>query len=190
MIYQSTIADKQKVMDTLLLGLSMDPIIRWYFPEPHNFLAHAPGLLDLISGKAFEQNTAYHTENYTCCALWLPPHVHPNEDDITRYLEERLNSMLFKEVSAMEAELAKSIPKEACWHLAFIAADPSQTGKGYGSKMLTHTLTKCDEDNEPAYLESTNKANLTLYQRYGFELTNEIQVGNSPLIYTMMRQPR
>ncbi|MGB5329117.1 MAG: hypothetical protein WBO58_12925, partial [Gammaproteobacteria bacterium] len=66
MIHQSTKEEKSRVMNTLLLGLSMDPIIRWYFPEPHEFLSNAPKLLDLISGKAFEHNTVYHTENFTC----------------------------------------------------------------------------------------------------------------------------
>ena len=190
MVHQSTKEEKSRVMNTLLLGLCMDPIIRWYFPEPHAFVRDAPKLLDLISGKAFEHNTAYHTDNFTCCALWLPPNVHPDDEGIARYLEEILDRRLFEEVIALESEMSKSIPKEDCWHLSFIAADPAETGKGYGSKLLDHTLRLCDDDKMPAYLESTNRANLTLYQRYGFDLLNEIQIGNSPPVYTMIRQPR
>ncbi len=189
MIHRSTKEQKRKVMNTLLLGLSMDPLFRWYFPEPDEFLSNAPALLDLISGKAFEHNTVYHTENFTCCALWLPPDVHPDDDGISRYLEEKLEGPRLKEVSALEAEMSKSIPKEACWHLSLIVADPAQTGKGHGSKLLDHTLRLIDEDKKPAYLESTNRANLTLYERYGFDLINEIQIGNSPTIYSMIRQP-
>ena len=190
MIHQSTIADRNRVISTLLLGLCMDPLIRWYFPKPYEFLENAPKLLDLIAGQAFEHNTVYHTENFTCCALWLPPDVHPDEEGIARYMEEKFDGPLLNEVIAMEAEMSKSIPEEACWHLPFIAADPAQTGKGYGSRLMDHTLRLVDEDRKPAYLESTNRANLSLYKRYGFELLNEIQIGSSPCVYTMIRQPQ
>ena len=146
-------------------------------------------MLELISGKAFEHNTVYHTDNFTCCAFWLPPDVHPDDQGIASYLEEKLEGSLLEEVSALENEISKSIPTEACWHLSFIAADPAHTGKGHGSRLLDHTLKLVDEDQKPAYLESTNRANLTLYERYGFESLNEIQVGSSPTIYTMIREP-
>jgi hypothetical protein len=39
-------------------------------------------------------------------------------------------------------------------------------------------------------LESTNEANLTLYQRHGFELVGNIQAGSSPSMFPMIREPR
>lgn len=56
--------------------------------------------------------------------------------------------------------------------------------------MLEHTLKVCDADKKLAYLESTNPANITLYQRHGFELVGEIQAGSSPVLYPMRREPR
>ena len=76
---------------------------------------------------------------------------------------------MIKQIGAMPfaclGRISRSIPKEACWHLSFIAADPAQTGKGHGSKLLDHTLRLIDEDKKPAYLESTNRANLTRVRR-------------------------
>ena len=42
----------------------------------------------------------------------------------------------------------------------------------------------------PAYLESSNPANVPLYQRHGFEVLGEIQVGSSPPVFPMYRPPR
>jgi len=41
-----------------------------------------------------------------------------------------------------------------------------------------------------AYLESTNPANLSLYQRHGFEFIGNIQAGTSPPLFPMIREPR
>ena len=54
---------------------------------------------------------------------------------------------------------------------------------------MEHTLKKCDQDRLPAYLESTNAANLTLYERFGFRVLAEVSVGNSLARYPMLRPP-
>ena len=104
--------------------------------------------------------------------------------------EEKLDGQLLQDAFAMFEQMGEYHPEEPCWHLAFIAVDPAQTGNGYGSKMLEHTLKACDADKKLAYLESTNPANITLYQRHGFELVGEIQAGSSPVLYPMRREPR
>jgi ribosomal protein S18 acetylase RimI-like enzyme len=190
MNYKSTEADMNRVIDTIVLGFSIDPIVRWLFSEPHAFLANFPTLLKLFGGGAFEHNSAYHTDEFVCSALWLPPDVHPDEEGIVELLEEKLDGPLLQDAFAMFEQMDKFHPVEPCWHLAFIATDPAQTGRGYGSKLLEHTLRVCDADKKLAYLESTNPANITLYQRHGFELAGEIQAGSSPTMYPMRREPR
>jgi ribosomal protein S18 acetylase RimI-like enzyme len=86
--------------------------------------------------------------------------------------------------------MEKFHPDEPCWHLAFLAVDPAQQGKGLGSRILEHSLEACDKDRKIAYLESTNPANLSLYKRHGFELVGEMQSGSSPLMFPMMREPK
>ncbi len=38
-----------------------------------------------------------------------------------------------------------------------------------------------------AYLESSNRLNVPLDERFGFEVTAEIQTGDSPTIWPMLR---
>ena len=94
------------------------------------------------------------------------------------------------EIFSLFEQMDKYHPDEACWHLAFIAVDPAQQNKGYGSTLLKHTLGVVDNDKKLAYLESTNEANLSLYRRHGFELVGNIQAGNSPSLFPMIREPQ
>jgi hypothetical protein len=51
-------------------------------------------------------------------------------------------------------------------------------------------LRRCDEERMPAYLESTNPRNLSLYLRHGFEILGTIRVGEAPPVVPMLRPPR
>ena len=84
MIRTSIEADAARVIDAIVLGFSADPVVRWLFPEPQQFLAKFPTLTRLFGGRAFENDTAYHVDGYIGAALWLPPNVHPDEDGLTR----------------------------------------------------------------------------------------------------------
>ncbi len=190
MIYTSTEAETSRVIDSIVLGFSADPILRWFFPEPQKYLINCPTLMQLFGGRAFEHNSAYHIENYTGAALWLPPNVHPDEEGLTKLFQASFDGAQLDEVSSLFEQMDNFHPDEPCWHLAFIAVDPAQQNKGYGSTLTKHTLEAVDNDKKLAYLESTNEANLSLYQRHGFELVGNIQAGNSPSLFPMVREPR
>jgi hypothetical protein len=55
---------------------------------------------------------------------------------------------------------------------------------------MKHALEQCDCDHVPAYLESTNPKNVSLYQRHGFEILGTIQEGASPPLIPMLRKAR
>ena len=190
MINTSTEAETSRVIDSIVLGFSADPILRWFFPEPQKYLINCPTLMQLFGGRAFEHNSAYHIENYTGAALWLPPNVHPDEEGLTKLFQASFDGAQLDEVSSLFEQMDNFHPDEPCWHLAFIAVDPAQQNKGYGSTLMKHTLEAVDNDKKLAYLESTNEANLSLYQRHGFELVGNIQAGNSPSLFPMVREPR
>ena len=81
-------------------------------------------------------------------------------------------------------------PNEPHWYLPLIGVDPVLQSNGFGSALLKHGLLPCDRENKVAYLESSNPRNIPLYERYGFEVLGEIQVGTSPTIFPMLRKPQ
>ena len=79
---------------------------------------------------------------------------------------------------------------EPHWYLAVIGVDAAHQGRGLGSKLMKDALERCDHEGLPAYLESTNPANLTLYERHGFRAAGEIRIGDGPIVTPMLRPAR
>lgn len=190
MIKTSSKAEAARSIDTIVLGFSADPILRWLYPEPQEYLKYFPILTQLYGGRAFDHNSAYHVDGHLGSALWLPPGVYPDGENLVSLLQDSLRESILDDTFSLLEQMEKFHPDEPCWHLAFVAVDPAQQGKGLGSRILEHSLKACDKDRKIAYLESTNSANLSLYLRHGFELVGEIQAGSSPLMFPMIREPQ
>jgi ribosomal protein S18 acetylase RimI-like enzyme len=82
-------------------------------------------------------------------------------------------------------------PKEPQhWYLAYLGVRCDAQGRGIGSALLTEVLAKADTEAVPAYLESSNERNLSLYQRHGFKIVGELKaLDRGPTIWRMWRDP-
>lgn len=60
-------------------------------------------------------------------------------------------------------------PIEAHWHLGPVAVEPRFQHTGIGSGLLEQFCALVDHDGVAAYLETDQAANVTLYERFGFE---------------------
>ena len=79
-------------------------------------------------------------------------------------------------------------PLEPCCYLPFVGVDPRHQGQGCSAKLMKCALAQCNAQGLPAYVESSNPADITLYERHGFELMGRIQsVSSLPVnpIYRM-----
>ncbi len=189
-IKSATTADEAAVLGVITLAFSTDPLARWIYPNPREYLAHFPSLVLAIGAKAFASGSAHYAEGFAGATLWLPPGVSPDEERpvamIRETVAERLQGDLFKILEQAGA----GHPEEPHWYLWAIGTDPARQSRGYGSALLRHALASCDRDKKLAYLESSNPRNLGLYLRHGFELIGTIQAGSSPPIFPMLRKPR
>jgi ribosomal protein S18 acetylase RimI-like enzyme len=183
-------SDEEQVMAVVVLAFSTDPAVRWAYPDPCQYLTNFPNFIRAFGGRAFEQGTAYYIDGYLGAALWLPPEVQPDEDVLITLLQQSVSEREQEDVFAVLEQMGNYHPSEPHWYLPLIAVDPTQQHKGYGSALMKHTVMLCDRGNQLAYLESTNPKNIPLYQRHGFELLGTIQVGSSPPIFPMLRNPQ
>jgi hypothetical protein len=51
-------------------------------------------------------------------------------------------------------------------------------------------LDEIDREEKCTYLESTNPANLSLFERFGFRKLGIIQCGDAPPLFPMIREPK
>lgn len=183
-------ADQSRAIDVIVLAFSTDPTVRWLYPDPHEFLANFPEFTRAFGGRALEHGTAYQVGDFTGVAMWLPPGSTPDEEALGELLERTLSGKKLETVFAILEQMGSFHPDEPTWYLPLIGVDPIHQRNGYGAALMRHALARCDQDGIPAYLESSNPANISLYKRHGFEAIGSIQIGEAPPIVPMLRRPR
>lgn len=183
-------ADVERAVGVIVLAFSADPVARWVFPDPHEYLNHFPTGVRAFGGRAFAHGTGHHLNGFAGAALWLPPGVLPDEEALAEAITANVAAARQPEVFGVFERMGSYHPAEPHWYLPLIGVDPAHQRKGYGSVLLEHALSRCDQDHVAAYLESSNPANIPLYQRHGFRILDTIQVGSSPPIFPMLRHGR
>jgi len=185
-----TADDEAQAVGAIVLAFAADPVTRWTWRASHQYLSAMPRFVRAFGGRAFTHGGAYCTENFTGDALWLAPGVHPDGDRLDELMETTASPAARDVGPAIFAQMAKYHPSEPHWYLPLIGVDPAHQGKGHGDALMAYALEQCDRDRLPAYLESTNPRNVSLYRRHGFEALGSIQAGSSPTLVPMLRRPR
>ncbi len=188
-VLAATPAARASIIDTLVLAFVADPVARWCYSAPSQYLANMPRFAMAFSGGAFDHNTAHCIQDYSGAALWLPPGVHPDEEAVERIVEQTTSESVRNDLVSVMIQRATYQPNEPHWYLSQIGVDPAHRGKGHGGALLAHGLQQCDRDGCVAYLESSNPRNVSLYERHGFKAIGKIQAGTSPWIVAMLRTP-
>ena len=175
---------------TLTLAFAGDKTTRWVFDDPAAYLEHFPRLAAVVCGAAFGAGAAYQIDDFAGVSLWLPPGVHPDQEAIESIVTEVVPKNKLDDIFATFEELDTYHPQEPHWYLPMIGVDPIRQNCGLGSKLMAHTLIRCDEEGVPAYLESSNPASVSLYRRHGFEPIGSKIVGGQSLVTPMLRPAR
>lgn len=182
--------DEEGVVAVITLAFSADPVARWATPDPARYMAAMPQIVRAFGGNAFAHGSADFVEGYSGAATWLPPGVDPDGERLIALAEENTPPAVLPELMQVLEQMGAYHPSEPHWYLPLIGVDPARHGHGLGSALMRHALRRSDADGVPAYLESSNPRNIPLYERHGFEIIGNIQVGSSPAIVPMLRKPR
>ena len=180
--------DRERALDTLLLGFASDPLTRWMCPDAGTYLGMKRGM-NAFAGRAIDHGGGWASAGFEGVAMWLPPGVEPDGDTMGAEFERLCDEETLAEVIAVFEAMEAYHPAGPCWYLPMIGVDPLHQGKGVGAALMKHALRVIDERGDVAYLESSNPRNISLYERHGFEAMGQIQIGGSPVVTPMVRQP-
>jgi GNAT superfamily N-acetyltransferase len=129
-------------------------------------------------------------------AVWTPPGESELSEEQDAEIEQLIRdtypaeraAALFELYGRFEAAHPHDVPHA---YLGLLATHPDYRGRGIGQRLLAANLVDLDARGVPAYLESTNPANLHRYVRAGFDPYGEYRaVLDDALITTMWRQPK
>jgi ribosomal protein S18 acetylase RimI-like enzyme len=141
---------------------------------------------------------AYDREALRGLAVWLPPGVSTSPVGAAppmRCLPRVMAAVARDPRSAVRlmAGRQRAISQahaSPAWHLAFLATAPAHQGRGIGRRLLDHVLRRADADGAPVWLETSDPANVPLYERFGFEVTARVHTSaRLPTFWVMVRPP-
>ncbi len=182
--------DRARLIQTALVAFVTDPMVRWISDGAAAFLEATGDFFDAFGGRAFEHGSAWTANDGQAVAMWLPPGVEPDGEKMLEILQKFAPQERLEDMFVVLGQMEQFHPHEEHWYLPIIGCDPMYLGQGLGGMLMKTALERVDADGLPAYLESSNPRNVSLYERHGFEVIGEIQHGSSPVMLPMYRAAR
>jgi len=189
-IQSAEAGDESSVLATITAAFMADPVLRWMYPDPGQYLTFMPALVRAFGGRAFDHGSAHIVPDRSGAALWLPPGVEPDEEALVGVLQASLTPPVLADVLALLELLGSCHPAAPHWYAPLIGVDPLHQRQGRGTALLEQAVAGFDRTGTLAYLDSTNEENIPFYQRHGFELMEPVQTGASPPLFPLVRTPR
>jgi hypothetical protein len=100
-IKSASASEGEQAIAVIVLAFGADPVVRWTYPDPHDYLTYWPELVRAFGGKAFDHGTGYYVGGFSGAALWLPPDVHPAEEEMVALLQRTVPERNQKEVFSL-----------------------------------------------------------------------------------------
>lgn len=180
--------DQARVIATLVSAFIADPVERWLFPEPLEYLTHFAAFVAAFAGDAFDRQTVWRLADFSAVAMWIPPGAEPNGDAIVAALSESVSAEKQADAFSVLEQMDAAHPKDQHWYLPWLGVDRSRQGTGLGSDLLKQCLAYVDADHLPAFLETPNPRTVPFYERHGFRVTSVSQAGACPPVTSMLRR--
>jgi ribosomal protein S18 acetylase RimI-like enzyme len=174
----------------LVAAFLTDPLARFAWPSPHDYLRAAPLVVRELGRGSFAHGGAHVSADLRAVAFWFPPGARPDADALARVLRVTAEPAHLADLLGIFEKAEPWHPAEPHWHLSLIGVDPCAQGRGLDAALLRPTLARCDAEGLAACLDATNPRTLPLYERLGFVTTGEIRVGAAPVVIPMLRRPR
>jgi GNAT superfamily N-acetyltransferase len=184
-------SDLPALEQTLVAAFHEDPLIRWLFPDEASRAEKATRYFRVNLEAGLRSGHAYATDANRAVAVWSPPEVALADDAgaFLGFLDEELGERARAALRGLAAAATADLVHVPSFYLKVLGTLPTRQGLGIGGRLLRHIIDRCDARGIPAYLESSNIRNLTLYERHGFRVVDEVVVPDGPVIWSMWRDP-
>lgn len=178
---------------TLARAFYEDPVVSWLLPDDsRRLLASERGFRTFLRRLWLRHEETYVAQDASGVCVWEPPGTWKVGLGAQLALVPALVRVYGRGVPrllAAIAKLEKDHPRPSHWYLPFVGVEPERQGRGIGSAVMRPILERCDAEGMAAYLEASAPGNRALYERLGFEVTEELTLGRgAPPIWRMWRQ--
>ena len=190
----ATAADVDLLAEIGAGGFYDDPVMKWVLRDDATRLDVLRGVFGGMALDYFPGRGRVDIAGDACMTLWRDPTFDHAADDGPSVDEDDGEAPFDEETmerfGILVTKMAEAHPHDPHWYLFVVSTMPERQGQGLGTAIISPVLAEADAAGVPAYLESTNPRNMTLYRRLGFEQTGELTLPDGPSLYPMWRDPR
>jgi GNAT superfamily N-acetyltransferase len=184
-------ADIDAIVDTLTTAFFNDPLWGPAFPDAGRRAVQAATLWRFSATSALRYPWTLVTPNTESVAVWIPPggtELAPGEESVmASLLVEATGPETAAEILEILDLLDEARPSDPHFYLTLLGTHDDHRGKGLGMGLLAESLERVDALGAPAYLESSNPANIRRYERAGFAPHAELPMPSGHVVTTMWR---
>jgi len=197
---QLTLSDLEPMVQVLAHSFEEDPLVSFILPNSKTRVKtvakffRAMGRLNIRANSAFGAG-----EPLQGVAIWnFPnkPEASAAPKDLLTFLPLLFSSYIigaqraravFRQIEANHKKYAN----EPHFYLDNLGVLASARGRGLSSKLIRPFLDMADSQKAIAYTDTVTKANVPLYQHFGFELVEENPIHATGItVYALKRTPR
>ncbi len=190
----ATSADRKVVARILTAAFYDDPLMRWVFPHANRRKGALKRIFEMEAGNFLKRGMVLLTENEQAAATWLPPGAKEPFCPLTvlrSFPTWFLAAGPLRSLQAVRSFVAteRKHPKEPHYYLGSVGVAPEIQGQGFGSALLAEMMPRIDAEGAPSYLLSSNDRNVPLYERFGYQVIEEMRIPHGgPLVWSMWRE--
>jgi len=179
----ATVDDRTRVVETFVAAFVDDPALGFFFPGAM-YAECAPTFVGALFDRRVGAGTVWVADGGAAMAMWDAP--------TTGTLAEfeapspELPADARARLEAYDAAVLGVLPYRPYWYLGVLATHPDRAGQGLGRAVMAAGLRAAGAAGLPAYLETTNPANVDLYRRLGWQIVQPVP---EPLPIWVMTHP-
>ena len=185
-------SDRQTAIDALVDAFTPDPLWTHLTPSDDGTQASTQALIEVMAAE-FDSLLAHghaYVAGTHAAALWTPPGVAADDSGIGEIIARHSDPEIWADAIGNFITMHGFRPDRPHFYLALIGTAAAARGKGLGASLLERVLDTCDREGIVAHLESSNGRNVSLYERHGFDVMEEIEFAPGVIVRPMTREPR
>jgi ribosomal protein S18 acetylase RimI-like enzyme len=187
----ATYKDKEIVVDILSKSFDDNKSVNYIVPQDKRRGQRIKRLMEYSFDICYHFGKVMLSDDRKACALIvIPEKKKTTVQSIFLDLKLMFTCMGLSNVSkamSREAKIRKAQPKEPMYYLWFIGVHPSEQGTGIGSGLLNEIVRESESEARTICLETSTLKNLPWYERFGFRIYNELDLGYK--LFFLKRRP-